>query len=122
MGWYLAAGETNYNRQLGPANLAVAGLIVAEAANVWWFVRGRRAVGERRRQLLGEPIDRPGTTAGTVSAHAAPVPGTMVTVAGEGMRHYHRPECPLAAGRDWPQLSVEESLTDGRTPCGVCQP
>jgi hypothetical protein len=118
-GWYLAAGELSYNRQLGPTNLAVAGLIVAAAGHVWCFMRGRRRVGERRRQLIGEPIEMLGTTTSVASVQRSAMP---VTVAGDGMRHYHRPECPLATGRDWPAGSPAQHEAAGWTPCGVCRP
>jgi hypothetical protein len=125
VGWYLAAGETNYNRQIGSANLAVAGLLLAGAGHVWCIMKGRRAIGERRRQLIGEPAPVPpeSLVGGSVSLRAeGPTSRSPATVAGKGMRRYHRIECPLAAGRDWPVLPVEEQEAVGRLPCGVCRP
>jgi hypothetical protein len=125
VGWYLASGEINYSRQIGPANLAVAGLLVAGAGHVWCLMRGRRAIGERRRRLLGDPALAPaGREAATPAAPHAD--GTACrpseTVAGDGMMRYHRRGCPLAAGRDWPVLPAEEQEAAGRIPCGACRP
>ena len=120
VGWFLAAGETNYRHQVGPANMAVAGLIITSIGHVAWTVRGRRAIGQRRRRLLGHLAASPlaGQVSDSWDSHMSSAP----VVAGEGMRHYHRHDCPLAAGRPWPAASAEEQEAAGRTPCGVCRP
>jgi hypothetical protein len=131
VGWFLAAGETNYRHQGGPANMALAGLIVAAAGHVAWTMRGRRAIEQRRRRLLGQLAATPMTDR-TLSpmadrmladwSNGEPRASSSPIVGGEGMRHYHRYDCPLAAGRPWPIGSVEEQKAAGRTPCGVCRP
>ncbi len=117
VGWYLASGETNYRHQIGPANLALGGLIVAGIGHVVWAMRGRRAIAERRRRLLGEPALVP--LASNVSYERTQ---SSVIVAGEGMRHYHRSDCPLAVRRPWPSGPADVQEAAGREPCGVCQP
>ena len=39
-----------------------------------------------------------------------------------GMQHFHRSECPIAAGRSWTPLSRPTHEAAGRTACGICQP
>jgi hypothetical protein len=56
-----------------------------------------------------------------------PAPPSVVTT-GEGlvatgdMRHFHRSDCPIAAGRGWSAEPRRSHEAVGRTPCGICQP
>jgi len=43
-------------------------------------------------------------------------------MAADGMRHFHRPDCPIAAGRNWAPLPRVTHERAGRTACGICQP
>jgi hypothetical protein len=122
VGWYLASGEIKYSRQIGPANLAVAGLLVAGAGHVAYLMRGRRAVGERRRRLLGDPTLAPAGRAAATPAALHLDGAASETTAGDGMMRYHRKGCPLAAGRNWAVRSAEEQEAAGRIPCGACRP
>jgi hypothetical protein len=114
--WFVVSGEAQFAEQVGMADLAVGGLLVACAGHVMWVLSGRRAVGERRRFLLGDPgrivlpADRPGVA----------VSGEEQLVAGAGTKLFHRPNCRLVVGRDWPVTSREELVRAGRVPCGVC--
>ena len=121
--WYVAAGKTNFHQQGGQTNLAIGGLIAAGAGHTMWIMRGRRAVSERRRALLRDPVEAPlAHSVFAVWPYEGARPQSPVTVGGEGMQHYHRADCPLAAGRDWPSAPVDEQEAAGRTPCGVCRP
>jgi len=118
--WYLAAGDTSYNKQVGPIDLAMVGLLVAAAANIGFLLVGRRAIGVRRRMLVGE-------AAPVLARSVAPVAGTIVPlqtslVGAPGLRHFHRADCVLAHGRDWPAVTRSEHEAAGRTACGVCRP
>lgn len=119
--WYQAGGQPTASEQMGPVNLAVGGAVVAAVGHIFWFLRGRRAIGERRRALLGEPPRE--SRAGGVATRAG-VAGSerVVLVAGAGQKHYHRANCALAAGRSWPAAGQREHEAAGRTPCGVCRP
>jgi hypothetical protein len=118
--WYLASGEAVFNHQYGPANLAVAGLIVANAAHLFWIAAGRTALADRRRSLLPVPpgVEMEVTHEGVEAAVAT----SDELVAGEGVRYYHRSDCPMAADRDWPQTSRDEQEDLGILPCRICQP
>jgi hypothetical protein len=119
--WYLDGGENNWHDQVAPLNLALVCLVVASAANVGLVIAGRRAVGARRRALLGEPaVGSSGPT--RVRALGDSRPSSPLLVGDAGLKHYHRADCSLAADRGWPALSRSEHEAAGRTPCGVCRP
>jgi hypothetical protein len=120
--WYLASRDSLWSSQVGPANLAVAGVVVAGYAQVAWLLRGRRAVGARARWLLlleGEDQDAGRSVVGR-SDEASP--DRDMLVAGPGLSYFHRPDCPLAAGRSWSGAVEAEQRAAGRAPCGVCHP
>jgi hypothetical protein len=118
--WYLASGEAVFNHQYGPANLAVAGLIVANTAHVFWIAVGRASIAERRRMLLPEPPPiKTDVRGGGVDAAVAT---SDELVAGDGVRYYHRSDCPMAAERDWPETDRDTQEALGLLPCRICQP
>jgi hypothetical protein len=80
-----------------------------------WLARGRRSVGERRRELLArwEPAGPPGSSRPTGAAeHEVLAGGPLVRAA--GMRLAHRPGCPLVAGKD------TAPAPDGGPRCRIC--
>lgn len=124
VGWYRAAGEVSFNEQRGPLNLAVLGTILGSAGFVLWFLRGRRAIGFRRRVLAERrrALVHPASTAPRVAASLAPRSVSPVLVAGPVLARYHRADCPLAAGRGWASGLRGEHEAAGRHACGVCLP
>jgi len=135
--WYICAGEVSFGSQVGPTDAAVAGLLVAGMGNVSWLLKGRRALGERRRALLpdvslvsdatsgaGGKAPQSEEVAQTDPRGLDPVLNELeLCVGGEGMERFHRPECALTSGRhDWKALSRGEHEAAGRRPCGVCRP
>jgi hypothetical protein len=126
--WYVCAGEASFGQQVGPADAAIAGLLVAAVGNASWLLKGRRAVGERRRALLPDvepapvaPVHVGGTGSFVVEPESASE--TDRFVAGAGMERYHRADCALASGREgWESLTRDEHKAAGRRPCGVCRP
>jgi hypothetical protein len=124
--WYVCSGDATLNRQIGPLDAAVAGLVFAGLGNVMWLLRGRRALGERRRALLPDLVPRDGAIGHSADAHvggagSAGVEGDLL-VGGEGMMRFHRPDCPLAVGRSWAVVTRQLHEEAGRLPCGVCDP
>jgi hypothetical protein len=129
--WYVCSGDVSFDKQIGPLDAAVAGLVLAGLGNVMWLMRGRRVLGERRRALLPDPVMAV-ASAGTVrrvsgdAGGAAAVAGdgaeAGLLVAGAGMVRFHRPDCALAAGRGWSGATRTEHEGLGRQPCGVCRP
>jgi hypothetical protein len=123
--WYICSGDDSFNRQIGPLDAAVAGLVLAGLGNVLWLLRARRAVGERRRALLGEPraeVFALGSVGGKEGVAGPVAVESDLFVAGEGMARFHRPGCALAAGRPWSLSTRLEHQDRGRLPCGVCRP
>jgi hypothetical protein len=113
--WGVASGRAHFGDQVGWVSLAVGGLVVAFFGQASWLLNGRRAVGERSIHLLGRPPRR-ATAGGGVRSRASQLVG------GEGLRWYHRSDCPLARAQVWPVASRSEHEADGRQPCGVCRP
>ena len=115
--WYLAGRDARFASQVGPANLAVAGLVIAGYAQAAWLLRGRRAVGLRSRRLL---VVQPGKGA-RLPANRQSGDGARL-VAGPRLVYFHRPDCALTEGRRWPAAPAAEHVAQGRSPCGVCRP
>lgn len=111
VGWYQVSERAAMDEQIAPMNLAIVGLLIIGAGQASWFLAGRRAVGARRRVLLG--------------ATAKPSPVTLVAVsdlfAGRE-RLYHRLDCAMLTDRDWAPMPSAAHELQGRTPCGVCKP
>jgi len=120
--WYICSGDARFNQQIGPLDAAVGGLIFAGGGNVMWLLRGRRALGERRRALMPD-LEAAILPAGSVRPVAtSPSDPSDLLVAGDGLVRYHRAACPLASGRSWTGMTRGEHDAMGRQPCGVCQP
>jgi len=128
--WYVCAGDASFDQQVGPADAAVGGLLLAGIGNAVWLLQGRRALGERRRTLLPDVAAPEPTVTRVTDAGAVPMPAPGETtaqaglfVAGAGLERYHRPGCALASGRsDWTGMTRAEHEVAGRRPCGVCRP
>ncbi|WP_019873426.1 hypothetical protein [Sporichthya polymorpha] len=128
VGWYSASDKLVEGDQVVSLNVAAAGIMLAGAGLVSWFLNGRRAIRSRRRllierrraQLRTEQV--PESVGAVHAASLAPRSYSPVLVAGPDLRRYHREDCPLAAGRDWPAAAREQHESAGRTPCGACLP
>lgn len=115
--WAGAANRTQLDDQTSWVSLGVLGLAVAGAGETMWLRHGRRTVREYRARLLGH--------VSTLTELRAPGVSRAVSqelMAAEGMRHYHRPDCPIATGRGWDPLPRGTQESAGRTPCGICRP
>jgi hypothetical protein len=92
-------------------------------AEVAWLLDGHRAVVELRTAVLPHPQTvAPGVA---VAAELAPLGGSAPEplVALDGMRRYHRPGCPLLAGKATTTAASRSGHERaGRRPCGVCEP
>jgi hypothetical protein len=118
--YIISAGKATLSSQAPSLNIAILSLVIAGAANAWLLVTGRRAVGMRRRALLGEPALTP--------SRRGPAPTAVLAgsadafVADPELTRYHRPDCALAAGRGWAASSRATHERAGRVACGVCRP
>lgn len=112
--WHGVSGAAAVTSQAGWLNLAVGGAVISAIGNALWLLRGRRAVGDRRRQLISigpASIDMPAPGSPDVTTPL----GMPVRV--EGMHRIHRADCTLVHGKPVVPAPLEEG-----TPCGVCMP
>jgi hypothetical protein len=120
-GWYGASGSGRSPGQTNWITLAVAGAVLVAAANGLWVLAGRRAVARRIGAVVDETIPRLGSSVPMpsfeIGAGDRPLP-----VATDSMRWYHRPDCPLTAGKRATPATAETHIAAGRAACGVCAP
>jgi hypothetical protein len=116
-GTSMVGSETVYDDQVPAINVAIVGAVVANAAGVLLLLAGRRSVTARRVGVLGA-VPKSQEKVAVISAPAS----SIHLVGGEGLTHFHRADCAMAAGRDWPELDRAAHERAGRTACGVCKP
>jgi len=113
----MVGNEKTYDDQVPGINLAIVGAVVANAAGVLLLLAGRRSVTARRVGVLGAvPKGQEAVVAITAPA------SSVVLNGGEGLTHFHRSDCVMAIGRDWPELDRAAHERAGRIACGVCTP
>jgi hypothetical protein len=117
VGTGIVGNKKTYDDQVPGMNLAIVGVVVANAAGVLLLLAGRRSVTARRVGVLGA-VPKAMEEVDVVTAPAS----SVVLVGGEGLTHFHRADCVMAAGRDWPDLDRAAHERAGRTACGVCTP
>jgi hypothetical protein len=116
--WKGTATTIRVERQVDWLPLGVAGASAATLAMVGWVLAGRRSVAERVARLsalVGTPSwwDAESPAGPAAAAEAA-------FVATDGMVRYHRPSCPLVAGKPARALGRAAHEAAGRRPCGIC--
>ena len=116
-GMGMVGNEKTYDDQVPGINLAIVGVVVANAAGVLLLLAGRRSVTARRVGVLGG-VPKGQAAAVTITAPAS----SAALVGGEGLTHFHRADCAMAAGRNWPELDRAAHERAGRIACGVCKP
>lgn len=124
VGWSQASDTVQVNDQVGWAPLGVAGVAAVSLAFLGSVLVARQAVALR--------IHRLSPAIATVADHpiAARVPAALPTtgaasetlVAAASMARYHRPSCPLTAGKPVRPESRSAHEQAGRRACGVCSP
>ncbi|HYH48246.1 MAG TPA: hypothetical protein VEG38_01740 [Acidimicrobiia bacterium] len=122
-GYTGADGKRDLDDEIGALNLAIAGVLVASAAEATFLLIGRRKVTLLRRDALTFRRD---VTVVPWAASAVPtsdstfrpalVRGTDVTVIGSTW--YHRPDCLLVAGKASRPVRPGDELDR----CAVCHP
>jgi hypothetical protein len=116
--WYGAGDQPDWPDQLPWASLGVAATTVALLGLVSWLVAGLRRVRRLRREVL------PKLAAGAVrrrpvgAAAVTPIGTALVTA--PGMTRFHRPACPLAAGKPVQPVRPDEADGAGLVACGMC--
>ena len=119
--WTGASGHAELRDQTGWVAVGVAGFLVAVAGQGLWLLRGRRALSAHAAAVMVEAAAL--TPAGAGSGSARPMAAAAEwLVAADGLRHFHRPDCPIAARRHWSPLPRRAHEAAGRTACGICRP
>lgn len=110
---YVGARQTsNWDHQLYWIVGAMAAMLFTGTGWTAWLLVGSRALRRRQRRLAE-------LTSRLAVPHRVPL-SEGVAVAGPKMTRFHRPDCPLARGREVSVATPGEYLTRGLTPCGVC--
>jgi hypothetical protein len=112
--WYGASDQPDWPDQLPWASLGVAATTVALLGLVSWLVAGLRRVRRLRREVV--PLLAAAAVLRSARATAVMPIGTAVVTA-PGMTRFHRPACPLAAGKPVQPVRPDGA---GLVPCGVC--
>ena len=108
--WFEVSSQVTVRGELTWLNLGVVGLLMSGVGNAMWLLQGRRNVGTARVMVLPDP--QPRTEAAVAAGRDA-----RVVVKTHGVTMYHRPGCPLVAGKP----TVARGARNGRVPCQVCQ-
>lgn len=115
LGAAFAAGRAStLERQVMWLDVALAGLAVFAAGNGVWLMRLRRALGDRRIQLVSLEAAEPEVVAARPARRDTL---TLTLVRAVGMTRVHHPDCPLVNGKE-----VEPANLGDGEPCGVCVP
>lgn len=117
IGLSMVKSETVYDDQVSGINLAIVGVVLANAAGVCLLLAGRRTVTARRVSVLGA-VPKIGAAEAVITAAAS----SDVLIGGEGLTHFHRSDCAMAVARDWAAFDRAAHERAGRTACGVCRP
>jgi hypothetical protein len=112
--WAGSARTLRVGDQADWAIVGIAGSAAVVLAALLWVLAARRVVERRLAQVIAR-VDVTDAADRTAGADA-------LLVAGAAMVHYHRPGCPLAAGKPVSPASRAGHETADRRPCGVCRP
>ena len=111
LSWFFAAGRPDAGDQLVFVSLSLVGALLGMSATAGLLLRGRRLVGARTGLLLGTGPAGPTDT--VLSAEI---------VAGPDAKWFHRSDCLLVEGRQWPAAPLSAHLAAGRKACPACKP
>jgi hypothetical protein len=117
VGWLGISDTVSLSRQSRWLGLSIGSVVLGALGVVLWLFVGLTNLGRLRRDVLAELARRAAQVApDEPSESARDVRLGIVT----GMRHHHRAECELLAGKDvrW----FEASDVAATQPCGICRP
>ncbi|HEX3705854.1 MAG TPA: hypothetical protein VHV76_04415 [Mycobacteriales bacterium] len=116
--WYQVSGDLTVRDQLAWFNVGVVGLIVSGVGNGYWLLSGRSHIGRARMMVLPPRAKRPGDGWGDRLAEDL----ENRPVAAAAMTRYHRPSCPMVAGKQTAATTRRAHERAGRLPCELCEP
>jgi hypothetical protein len=127
--WGAASGTGKATEQVGWSSLALVGAVIALASNTWFLARGRQMIRAAQGAVMAEPRFAPfrsetvpPATNGASSHRPRIVPAGGHYLTAPGTSRYHRPSCPLVAGKDSDEAPRSVHEQAGRNACEVCQP
>lgn len=115
--WYAISGLADPAAHGLWLNVGVGGTVISALGNGVWLLRGRRAIGKRRVELVSlqhDPLLAESMRMGELEDTLTMPVGTVRV---EGMNRVHQADCPLIAGKRWQSAAPGEG-----EPCGVCAP
>lgn len=119
--WYAVGGKAQWDEQRSAMAVSIATVVLCSFASLSLLLTGRRAVGLRRIELLGD-LPVPSTPVQVVQQDQTGGPRSETLVGSDGRSRYHRADCPMAVGRNYPEMSLSQHQAAGRMACGVCRP
>jgi hypothetical protein len=125
LAWYRASDTVVVDDQVRWASVGLAGAMLVAVAGFVAVALLHRRMRLRFRSVTAELEPCLAGMSGTVVSGSAGPGGTghgAVLVAAPNMRHYHRPGCPLAAGKPVRAALRADHERAGRRTCGVCAP
>ena len=112
--WEGASLTTDVDRQSPWLALALIGSALSCGASVWFVTRQYVALRLRLVALSA------GHAEGLSGPAKEAADGTLV--ASPAMVRFHRPSCPVTTGKAVTAASRARHVSEGREPCGMCQP
>jgi hypothetical protein len=116
--WYGCSGETVWRVQVRWFGLGLIACAFNAVACLTWLAVGLRAIRTARTWTTAALRTRDVPELRPRLVAAAPA-GDLVTSA--RMRRYHRPDCPLMAGKDAERVTAATAAARGLAVCGICE-
>jgi len=123
LAWYRASDTVVVDDQVRWASVGLAGAMLIAVAGFVAVALMHRRMRLRFRSVEAELGPCLAGMSGTVATGSAGVAGPgddAVLVAATNMEHYHRPDCPLAAGKAVRPVPRADHERAGRRTCAVC--
>lgn len=119
VGWIQVSASTQVDEQVSWSALSLIGAVLVCAGAGLAATSGER-VFLLHLHRLAAVVDARGSGSTTSTGTAGPGVSGDQLVATATMSRYHRPDCPLAAGKAVAADSRAAHERAGRRPCGVC--
>ena len=116
--WGGASSKPDWPDQLPWASLGAAATTVALLGLITWLAAGLRRVRRLRRDVL--PLVAAAASGAHSTVLTSQAAGRDAFVSAPGMTRFHRPACPLAAGKPVQPVPTPEAGGAGLVPCKVC--